>query len=66
MLKPVAGRYKGIRAMVVAVGDLSQIGPERVAADTTITHLGVGVAQGSHPDLGPGAIFVVLLLGVGI
>jgi uncharacterized protein YkwD len=63
-LEQVASRFVRVASMVTAVTDLAAIDPKAIFGDTVaFTHVGVGVAQGDHPELGPGAMHVVVLLG---
>ncbi len=63
LLGRAAKRFLGVRAMVVAVADPAQVTAAQLGGVKGITHLGVGVAQADHPELGPGALYVVALLG---
>ena len=49
-------------SMVTAVSEVSALDAAAILAGTSYTHVGVGVAQGEHPELGPGALHVVVLL----
>ena len=63
-LDSVAARFSRVASMVTAVTDLQAVDPQAIFGDTIMfTHVGVGVAQGEHPELGPGALHVVVLLG---
>ena len=58
----LASRYSSIITVVVVVGD-----PQRFADDSVLDararHYGLGLAQGTHPELGTDAFYVVVLLG---
>jgi hypothetical protein len=63
-LQPRAARYRRIGTVITAVSDLSSLsGQALFGDDATSSHVGVGVAQGSHPDIGDGALWIVLLVG---
>ncbi len=64
-LDQVARRFVRVASMVTAVTDMAAFDPETMFGDGMIfSHVGVGVAQGDHPELGPGAVHVVVLLGM--
>ncbi|MCA9680006.1 MAG: CAP domain-containing protein, partial [Myxococcales bacterium] len=64
-LEALAPRYRRIGSVVTTVSDLAALDPESLVSDGLATHLGIGIAQGTHEELGEGAIFVVLLLAFG-
>lgn len=55
--------YRGVTTVATTVADVASFDPRQALADKSISHFGVGVAQGDHPELGDGAIFIVVLLG---
>lgn len=61
-LAQVSSRYLRVASMVTAVSEVSALDAAAILAGTTFTHLGIGVGQGDHPELGPGALHVVVLL----
>ena len=63
-LDSVAAQYSRVASMVTALADVEGVDAAAFLSDATFTHVGIGVAQGDHPDLGPGALHVVVLLGV--
>ncbi len=62
-LDKLAERYRRVTTIVNPVADLAQFPWGAVAQDQTMTHFGIGMAQGSHPVIGDGAIYVVVLVG---
>ena len=54
--------YTRIGSVVTAVADLNAIDAKTLLADAKPDELGIGVAQGTHPDIGEGAIWVVVLM----
>ncbi len=58
----VSSRYSRVASMVTAVSEVSALDAAAILAGTTFTHVGIGVGQGDHPELGPGALHVVVLL----
>jgi uncharacterized protein YkwD len=57
-----AGRFKRLRAMMVALADVEQLESEELPSNFKGMRLGVGIGQGAHPTLGPSALYVVLLV----
>jgi uncharacterized protein YkwD len=62
-LRSMSTRYSRVTTLVTAVAELSGFDPSSTLGDKRITHYGLGLAQGDHPEMGEGAIYVVLLLG---
>jgi hypothetical protein len=58
-----AKRFARVDSVVMTVIDLGAIDAKSIFGDRTLTHVGVGVAQGDHAELGPGALHVVVLFG---
>ncbi|MEZ4360199.1 MAG: CAP domain-containing protein [Kofleriaceae bacterium] len=61
-LKALSKTYRKVASVVTAVSDLSSIDTSTVLTGV-VDELGIGVAQGPHPEIGDGAIWIVLLLG---
>jgi hypothetical protein len=63
-LQPRAGAYRRIGTVITAVSDLSAVtGAALLGDDASISHVGIGVVQGDHPEIGQGALWIVLLIG---
>lgn len=62
-LDAVAARYRRVGSVITAVGDLDALTAEALLASSVATEVGIGIAQGPHPDIGEGAIWIVLFLG---
>ncbi len=58
----LAQRFARATTVVTTVANLGAFAPRSVLGDGQMTHFGVGVAQGAHPDLGERAIYIVLIL----
>jgi len=54
--------YARIGSVITAVADLSAIDAKSLVGDAKPDEIGVGVAQGTHPEIGEGAIWIVVLL----
>jgi uncharacterized protein YkwD len=63
-LEKLGGKYAKVGSVITTVADLDALDAKNLVGDTIATHVGIGIAQGTHDELGEGAIFVVLLLGV--
>jgi uncharacterized protein YkwD len=61
-LGQVSTRYRRVASMITAVSDVGALDPAAILAGTAFTHVGIGVGQGAHPELGPGVLHVVVLL----
>jgi uncharacterized protein YkwD len=55
--------FRGVTTVATTVADVSAFDPGQALADESVSHFGIGVAQGDHPELGDGAIFIVVLFG---
>jgi uncharacterized protein YkwD len=64
-LDSVAKQFQRVASMVTALADVEGVDADAFLSGAVFTHLGIGVAQGEHEDLGPGALHVVVLLGHG-
>lgn len=63
-LQPRAQAYRRIGTVITAVSDLSAVtGAALLGDDASISHVGIGVVQGDHPEIGQGALWIVLLIG---
>jgi hypothetical protein len=58
-----ATRYTKIHRTITAVADVADVDAKAVLGGFPGDDVGVGVAQGTHPELGDGAVWVVVLLG---
>ena len=54
--------YARIGSVVTAVADLAAVDAKSLVGDAKPDEIGVGVAQGTHPEIGEGAIWIVVLL----
>ena len=62
-LDDLANRYRRVTSGVTTVVDVESFDSEAVLSDQRITHYGLGVAKGTHKELGDNALFIVVLLG---
>jgi uncharacterized protein YkwD len=61
-LAPFGVRFRKVATSVVAVNDIETFDAQEAFAEAGITHYGLGVAQGTHPELGEHTLYIVLLL----
>jgi len=59
---PLGRRFGRVSTALVTLAKASAFSPAEVLGDPDWTHYGIGVAQGDHPEIGPGALHVVLVL----
>lgn len=57
-----ASRFGQLKTLVLSLDRVEAFDPQVVPSRSDGSRLGVGVAQGPHPTLGPNTIYVVLLL----
>jgi uncharacterized protein YkwD len=60
----LGSRYARVGSTVLTAADLDTIDAASILGDTRPDEIGVGIGQGSHPEIGEGAIYIVVLLGV--
>jgi hypothetical protein len=54
--------YSRVGSVITAAGDVDSLDGESIVGDVKPDAIGIGVAQGPHPDLGDNAIWIVILL----
>jgi uncharacterized protein YkwD len=54
--------YARVGSVVVTVADLDAIDGKSLVGDYKPDDIGIGVVQGNHPDMGEGAIWIVVLM----
>ncbi len=57
-----AGGFARVSTLVTTVSDINSFDPKASLGDNSVRYFGVGIAQGNHPVMGDGAIFIVVLL----
>jgi hypothetical protein len=55
--------YRRVSTVISATADLDTIDVLSLLGDSTTQDFGIGVAQGTHPDLGEHAIWIIVLFG---
>jgi uncharacterized protein YkwD len=61
-VKALAHRYLRVGQVISAVADLDRIDGAGLFGGEPVDELGVGIAQGPHPEIGDNAIWIVVLL----
>ena len=64
-LEKLAKKFAKVGSVITTVADLDALDPKSLVGDVNATHMGIGIAQGTHDELGEGAVYVVLLLAIG-
>jgi hypothetical protein len=54
--------YARVGSVISAVADLDTVDGKQLLGDYKADDIGVGIAQGNHPDIGEGAVWVVVLM----
>jgi uncharacterized protein YkwD len=54
--------YQRVGSVITATSDLVALDGKSLIGDSKVDDVGIGVAQGTHPELGENAIWVVILL----
>ncbi len=62
-LEQLGQKYRRVGSVVTVVTELSASDGANLLGEYRPSDMGVGVAQGTHPELGESAIWIVLLLG---
>jgi uncharacterized protein YkwD len=61
-LDTLGARYARVGSVVTAVADLDTVDGGEIIGEYKPDDIGVGIAQGSHPEIGEGAVWIVVLL----
>jgi uncharacterized protein YkwD len=61
-LEGLGRRYQRVGSVITATADLDSFDGAGVVAESVADEVGIGVAQGPHPEFGDGAIWIVILL----
>lgn len=59
----LAATYQKIGSVITAAADLDVLDGKALLGDALPDDIGVGIAQGTHPEIGEGAIWIVVLMG---
>jgi len=59
----LARRYARVASVITTIADVDTLDGASILGGARPEEIGIGVGQGAHPELGEGAIYVVVLLG---
>src|ERR1051325_1853441 len=59
----VGGAYERVGSVITAVADLAAVDGKEMVGDYRPDAIGVGIAQGKHPQIGDSAVSLVALMG---
>ncbi|MEO6777420.1 MAG: CAP domain-containing protein [Kofleriaceae bacterium] len=62
-LDALGNKYARVGSVITAVSELDSIVGKELVGDYKPDDVGIGIAQGSHPEIGEGAIWIVILMG---
>jgi len=55
--------YGRVGSVITAAADLDSVDGKSLVGDQKVDDVGIGIAQGPHPEIGDGAVWIVVLLG---
>jgi len=58
----LGGTYTRVSSVITAASELESLDGKSLLGDTRVDDVGIGIAQGTHPEIGEGAIWIVLLI----
>jgi uncharacterized protein YkwD len=61
-LDAMAGQYARVGSVVTAVADVENVDGKELIGESKPDNIGVGIAQGNHPEIGEGAVWIVILM----
>ena len=59
----LGGLYGRVGSVITAAADLDSVDGKSLVGDQKVDDIGIGIAQGPHPEIGDGAVWIVVLLG---
>ncbi len=61
-LETLNATYARVGSVITAVGELDTLDGKSLVGDYKPDEIGIGLAQGTHPEIGDGAIWIVILM----
>jgi uncharacterized protein YkwD len=58
----MGGAFARVGSVITAVGDLETLDGKELFGEYKPDEVGIGIAQGRHPDIGEGAVWIVILM----
>ena len=62
-LDELGAQYARVGSVITAVGELDTVDGKELVGDYKPDDIGIGIAQGTHPDIGENAVWIVVLMG---
>ena len=62
-LDALGNQYARVGSVITAVSELDSLDGKQLVGDYKPDDIGIGIAQGTHPEIGEGAIWIVILMG---
>ncbi len=59
----LGGLYGRVGSVITAAADLDSVDGKSLVGDQKMDDVGIGISQGPHPEIGDGAVWIVVLLG---
>jgi uncharacterized protein YkwD len=61
-LDVLGGQYQRVGSVITAVAELDTIDGKQLVGEYRPDDVGIGIAQGPHPEIGEGAVWIVVLM----
>ena len=61
-LDALGNQYSRVGSVITAVSELDSLNGKELVGDYKPDDVGIGIAQGTHPEIGEGAIWIVILM----
>ncbi|HET9988092.1 MAG TPA: CAP domain-containing protein, partial [Kofleriaceae bacterium] len=61
-LDALGNQYSRVGSVITAVSELDSLDGKQLVGDYKPDDIGIGIAQGTHPEIGEGAIWIVILM----
>lgn len=58
----LGAQYARVGSVITAVGELDTVDGKELVGDYKPDDIGIGIAQGTHPDIGENAVWIVVLM----
>jgi len=58
----LGAQYARVGSVITAVGELDAVDGKELVGDYKPDDIGIGIAQGTHPDIGENAVWIVVLM----
>jgi len=55
--------YGRVGSVITAAADLDSVDGKSLVGDQKVDDVGIGISQGPHPEIGDGAVWIVVLIG---